>query len=106
MKFKIIITLLIVLLTSLLIPFPDVVVPQWRVRVQTSEGAPWKHVRIKQSWTNATTESVWVMHEEVEETDDDGFVLFPERTLITPLALRAAGAILAHIDFWSPSSYG
>ena len=90
----------------MLIPLPETVVSEWRIQIRYADGSAAGRVAVHQMWKDSSTESGLIMHSEGQETDSDGFVVFPERRIFTPLLLRGVGAMLSQVDFWSHGSYG
>lgn len=69
----------------LLFPFKITVVPEWRVRVLDDTGKPFAKVKVVQIWNHHSLDVVG--HDE-QWTDDNGYVLFPERTTRAGLLYR------------------
>jgi hypothetical protein len=77
----------------LLLPERSITVPAWRVGFVDRAEQPLASLAIKQSWADFSVEGQVVGHEEVAATDAQGFVIFPERVLWAPVALRLWGPV-------------
>jgi len=90
---------LCLLIVALLIyPFQSTVVPLWRLHVIDNRGASVQRIRVTQHWRHNSLETEG--HEEVQVTDEEGIVVFPQRfiranlisrSLSTPLKLLRNG---------------
>jgi hypothetical protein len=98
----------IAILVILFIPFPTIVVPEWKVKVVDQTGKPFVGETVREYRQHYSLESR--EHEEERITDENGYVDFPRRTIWAPLLWRiistslAAVLTLAHgstgIDAW------
>lgn len=87
-----IIGLLLVLLVGILFyPVRYEIVPAWKVQVVDAYGAPLPHTFVRQNWQDYSVESVGFGHKADSETDENGFVSFPERVGRASYFSRAFG---------------
>ena len=74
------------LLIVFLYPFQSTTVPQWNLRVVDDAGAPVRGINVTEHWQHHPVDSS--EHEEVQRTNQDGFVSFDIRTFRASLARR------------------
>ena len=81
---------------ALLLPFPTTVVPEWKIRVVDWEGKPLTDEFVRQSWTHYSLESCCG---DIDDrwTDENGYVVFPERLIWASLLRRALFPIWARV---------
>jgi hypothetical protein len=90
---------------ALLYPVKSTVCPAWTIQVVDEAGNPLKGVFVRQHWQDYTVESSG--HRQDTETDENGYVSFPERTIRAPLLFRALGVVLNTVSGgFIHSSYG
>jgi hypothetical protein len=80
----------------MLMPFPTTVVSEWRLRAVDEQGKPLAGLQVKQIWKHYSLE--WngcCDNEEDRRTDDNGFVVFPRRTIWAGLLRRIVFPIWA-----------
>jgi hypothetical protein len=108
-KRTIIIVALLLCAVILLIPFPTTVVPEWKITVVDTTGKPFANWEVRQYWQHYSLEREG--HRKDKLTDGNGYVVFPERRIWSPLlwrivstSLAALEALVAHgsigIDAW------
>jgi hypothetical protein len=78
-------------LAASLMPIRTVTVPEWRAQFVDATGKPFKSLPVEQTWQNYSIESS--AHYSSGVTDNEGFVIFPERTVRAPIILRIVGPI-------------
>lgn len=66
-----------------------VIVPAWRVQIVDEAGHPLKGALVRQVWQDYDVEQR--SHEQDARSDDDGYVIFPKRTIRTSPEERAKG---------------
>lgn len=74
------------LVITFLYPFQSTTVPQWNLRVVDDAGTPVRGINVTEHWQHHPVESS--EHEEVQRTNQDGFVSFDIRTFRASLARR------------------
>ena len=72
-------TALLLLAVVMLMPYQTTVVPEWRIRVVDRDGAPVVGEPVREIWQHYSLEGDG--HEEERLTDENGYVVFPERTI-------------------------
>jgi len=82
---------LIGLAVALLLPFPTVVVPAWRIRVVDDLGKPVTNVKIRQHWCHYSVENEG--HEADAVPDSGGYVSFPTRRVWAGPLHRVLGPV-------------
>jgi hypothetical protein len=73
--------LVVIVMVIMLIPFESTVVPAWRIRVIDENGRPYVGQIVTQSWKHYTLEKEAGRNAESRQTDNAGYVSFPERTI-------------------------
>jgi hypothetical protein len=76
---------------ALLYPFKSTVCPAWTIQVVDNAGNPLKGAWVIQWWQHYTVESSG--HRQDAETDKNGYVSFPKRTIRASLLFRTLGVI-------------
>jgi hypothetical protein len=82
--------LLLLLILTLLYPFKVTVVPVWRIQVVYASGKPVPSVGVEQVWQHYSVELD--SHYDESITDEDGYVVFPERVRRISIFQRIIGA--------------
>jgi hypothetical protein len=90
--------------TVSLYPTISIVCPAWRIQVVDESGNPLRGAFVRQVWQDYTLESG--SHEQDAQTDGNGYVSFPERTIKASLLFRTLGAIMKGISLNVHASYG
>ncbi len=74
-----------ILFAALLIPFPTISIPEWKIQVIDKNGNPLANVKVFQTWKHSPQlgESV-----ETKSSDEHGYVIFPARRFFCPSLLR------------------
>jgi hypothetical protein len=81
-----------------------VIVPVWRIQLLDSAGNPVKKAVVRQIWQDYDVEDQ--SHEEDLETDDHGYVRFPERFLKTSPKAKALGRARHRRELGVHASFG
>jgi hypothetical protein len=90
--------IVIILLVVLLVPFPTVVVPTWKVRIADTTGRACSNQRVDTSWGHYTINVLGnAFNSETKFTDPDGYVEFPTRTIWSPLVWRLVAPLISGI---------
>ena len=76
--------ILLVLIPSF-IPYKTVSVPEWKIKVLKRDGQLAPQTEVSQSWWDY---GVLDKKEEIRISDNEGNVIFPQRTFFSPLAVR------------------
>jgi hypothetical protein len=71
-----------------MIPFPTESVPEWKVTAVNKNDIPVPGVELAEEWRFSNTSPS--MSREIQVTDENGVAIFPARTNLSPLFLRAA----------------
>jgi len=95
------------IVVAMLVPYPSLVVPPWRLQVVDPDGRPMPAIKVRQHWQNYSFESEG--HEIDARTDAAGWVAFPARAasksalfrIIVPVGNGVLGGV--HASF-GPSS--
>ena len=77
-------------------PTSYVVIPPWKVLVVDVSGKPLPYTFVRQHWKDYSVESVG--HEQDSETDESGYVSFPERTGKASVFSRTSGLVIGSIS--------
>lgn len=89
--------IVVILLTLLVIPFPTIVVPTWRMRIVDTFGNPCKDREVTTTWAHYTISVLGNgFHSGQQNTDGDGYVEFPTRTIWAPMIWRLIAPVLAY----------
>jgi hypothetical protein len=97
---------LILVLVIGLVPTKSKVVPEWKVRVINKSGEPLYGIAVNQYWKDYSLESSGVIHEDIQISDKNGFVVFPERTIRATLFRRFIASIGEIININPHVSFG
>lgn len=86
----ILISMVLALIASL-IPFDTTLVPEWRLRVVNEAGSPYKGQRVRQFCYSYTLgiSPCYDSNDFMRETDENGYIVFPERKINASLLSRA-----------------
>ena len=79
----------------LFMPFPTQMVPKWKLLVVDEQGQPLANVKVEQSWEHYSFIGVKGFDE--RRSDENGYVMFPQRLLWAGLISRIVSPILAEI---------
>jgi hypothetical protein len=79
-----------------LIPYQSTTVPEWRLRVITTQGEPLTGVQVYQTWQYYGLDSSGTFNSDIKVTDETGYVFFPKRTVNASLLQRS----LAFLGDW------
>lgn len=95
-KTKIIGIILIVILGISFIPFDTIFIPEWRLRLVDENGNPWNGQYVAQHCTNYTLgiHPCEGVQDASQITDENGFVVFPERRIRANLLYRVIRPII------------
>jgi len=88
---------------ALLIPFPTTIVPEWKIRAVDESGNPFAGAGFRQSWNHYSYD---ISGQEFREVDENGYVVFPERTFTAPLIYRVVRSGLAYLLLLAHGSVG
>lgn len=97
---------LLILLAVLIYPFETVIVPAWKIRVVDKDGKPVKDDFVKQVWKHYSLELDPGENSEDRRSDDDGYVVFPARTIRASLLKRAVVPALNGLRLQEHASFG
>ena len=99
--------IIIAALLILLIPFPTLIVPNWRVQVVDFNGNVCPNRNVRETWSHY---SIYIndgnFQWEDRQTNSEGYVEFPERKVWAPLIWRAIGSVIANILILAHGSAG
>lgn len=86
--------ILTVALLILFIPFPTLIVPNWKVQAIDVDGNVCPDQEVTETWAHY---SIYIglgnFQSEARRTNNEGYVEFPERKVWAPLIWRAIGSI-------------
>jgi hypothetical protein len=98
---------IIAALVILFIPFPSLIVPNWRFRVVDVNGNICANRRVTESWAHY---SIYIddgnSQTENRQTNGEGYVEFPARKVWAPLIWRVIGSVIAHVLIFAHGSAG
>ncbi len=89
---KILAGALLCLVALLIYPFQTTVVPMWNLRVVDEQGATVPGINVTQHWQHNSLEPDG--HEELQKTNGEGQVVFPDRTIRASLVSRTVAPAL------------
>lgn len=89
-----------------IIPFQSTVVPAWKIRVIDETGRPYAGMSVSQAWKHYSLELEGGENMETRQTDEAGYVEFPQRTLKLSLLSRALRSVYTHVLTLSHGSAG
>jgi hypothetical protein len=98
------VVLIVFLLVASLIPFPTTVVPEWKIRLVDRTGKPVAGAKVRQSWLHYSLESRG--HAEDRLTDENGYVVFPERKIWANAVYRVVSTLMAALSLLFHGSMG
>lgn len=107
MKKKVIAVVLFCALISF-IPFSTTLVPEWNVQVVDENGNPYKGKLVRQSCNSYTLgiHPCSVASDADRLTDENGYVVFPERKIAASLFSRIVRSIFNFVMIFAHGSYG
>src|SRR6266404_2116063 len=85
---KVIIAVFVLGVVAALYPYQTTVVPRWKLHVVDEHGKPYAGITVTQAWKDYTLETEAGQNFHLRETDNDGYVEFPEKTIRAGLAKR------------------
>lgn len=88
-------TIVIILLVLSMVPFKTTVVPEWKLRIIDENGNPYKGLMVIQHCQDATLEYNCDGLETNPYTDQDGYVVFPKRTVQMSLTIRVLATMVS-----------
>ncbi len=92
------ILVLIVGLILSFIPFPTKVVPEWKLKVVDENGRPYKNQIVRQFCENYTLGvDPCSNNDSLSRTDENGYVLFPERKIWMSFSMRIINSIFNYL---------
>lgn len=86
-----------------LFPFQTIVVPVWSLQVVDDQGAQVSGINVTQHWQHNLLEPVG--HEELQKTNDEGQVIFPQRTIRASLFSRFRAAAMKFLREGSQAKF-
>lgn len=86
-----------------LYPWKTTVVPEWKVRIIDENGAPLTRTGVRQVWQHYDVESK--VHRQDLLTDNDGYVIFPERTVRGALVVRIVRRVINTLPHQSSGAH-
>ena len=103
---RMLLLLLLVVLVAvvMLLPSNITVVPTWRIRVVDESGEPARGVMVRQHWRHYSVENYG--HEEELQTDENGYVVFPQRTIKTNALSIIFGSLDKFLENGIHASFG
>lgn len=81
----------LLLLILVIFPFKTIIVPAWSLRVVDESGSPLHGIKVTEHWQHYLLESS--AHEDVRQTEVDGRVSFPDRTIRASLVRRLLATV-------------
>ena len=78
--------------------------PEWKIRVVDQHGQPFVGEEVREIWQHYSLEGEG--HSEERQTDENGYVVFPERKICTPLLWRIVSTGLAAVLTLAHGSMG
>lgn len=82
----------------MIIPFPTIIAPIWKVRVINIEGSVCPNKEVWQGWAHYSVQLFGIGGDtETRLTDNEGYVEFPKRTIWSPLSWRILAGTIAHV---------
>jgi hypothetical protein len=100
---------ILILLTALaFIPFNTTLVPEWKVQVIDENGNPYKEKLVRQFCYNDTlgTSPCSDANDSLKLTDENGYVVFPERKINMSLLFRLVRPVLNFVMLFAHGGYG
>lgn len=83
------------------------VVPEWKVQVVDSAGAPVANVQVRESWKHYGLEfDGRGGGEEDKQSDHEGYVVFPQRTIRASVTQRIVAVVTQTIRYQEHSEFG
>ena len=93
-RFRIALTIALLLVLGILFyPFQTTTLPQWNLRVVDDAGTPVREINVTEHWQHYPFD--YNGHEELQRTNQDGFVSFDVRTIRASLVSRLFARINA-----------
>ena len=107
MKKYLLIALVISIVIGSIIPYRTVFVPVWRVRVLDENGQPYKGQLVRQFCDNYSLGvSPCSGSDFGRRTDENGYVEFPERTIVASLVFRIIKTLASYLLLLAHGSVG
>ncbi len=94
----------IIVFLALLLPFPTVLVNEWKLQVVNEINNPLPNVKVENRWTNY--DHPFSSGFEARRSDQDGFVTFPTRYVWGNVISRVAFSMLAELGTLAHGSDG
>lgn len=88
MNRKIILIVIIAAVILTFIPFHTTAAPEWKIQVVDENNVPYKEQLVRQFCRNYSLQTDCEEAESDQYTDENGFVVFPKRTIRLSLAMR------------------
>lgn len=96
----------IIILLVLVLPYETTVVPAWTLRVIDENGRPYAHKEVRETWKHYTLEASAADNMDDKYTDEQGYVSFPERRIRSSLIKRAVMTVFNTIMTVAHGSIG
>jgi hypothetical protein len=90
MKGKIILVVLIAAAVLSLIPYHTTAAPEWKIHVVDENNVPYQRQRVRQFCRDYSLQTDCEEIESDQYTNENGYVVFPKRTIRLSLLMRAA----------------
>lgn len=105
---KILLALIVGIIVLLFIPFETTLVPEWKLRVINENGNPYKGKIIREMCYNYTLgiSPCSEANDSMQRTDENGYVIFPERKIDASLFFRVTRSIFNFVMLIAHGSYG
>jgi hypothetical protein len=89
------------LISLLIVPFETTVVPEWKLRIVDPSGWPVPGISVAEQWRHYSIE--FSGHREIRTSDEEGYVLFPRRTIRASAVRRIVGPALLLLNIHGES---
>jgi len=97
---------LLIFVVVLIYPYKTVIAPVWKIRVVDKNGKPVKGEFVQEAWKHYSLDLDPSENSEGRWSDEDGYVIFPERTIRASLLRRALVPVLNGLRLQEHSSFG
>ncbi len=91
----------ILFISTFIISYESTTVPEWKMRVVSEDGNPLPNKLVTQRWIDRSLE--WGSeHTDVLYSDQEGYVIFPKRTVTASLFTRFCGTGVRFLSILNP----
>lgn len=97
---------LLVILVLHFITYESTTVPAWKIRVVNVEGVPLAGVDVYQTWKYYSLEPSTTFNRDRRVTDENGYVIFPQRTVRASLLRRMLAFVGENVNINPHTSFG